>query len=73
MLENAVPVRVCRSCVALYVENVQAFRNLTLVSDPKVPRKRCSDHFMNQDTLNVVWQRYQSSRNLWDNAACTSK
>lgn len=72
-IQNAVPVEMCDSCVVQYVKIVQSFHNLTTVNDPKSIRERCSDHYMNQDALNIVWQQYQNVKNLWNNAECSSK
>ncbi|XP_031628872.1 osteopetrosis-associated transmembrane protein 1-like [Contarinia nasturtii] len=69
---NAVPVGMCDACIGQYVKAVQSFHNLTNVSDPKSVRERCIDRFMNQDALNIVWQQYQSAKNLWNNADCSN-
>lgn len=72
-MHNAVPVTFCVECLGFYVDNVRSFQNLSSISDPNMIRERCVDRYMNQDAYNVIWQQYDSSRNLWNNAACTSE
>lgn len=72
-VQHGVPVTMCSACVGPYIENLRAFQDLITNTDPKSVRERCIDHFMNHDTLNVLWTEYQGSRNLWNSAACTSK
>lgn len=69
---NAVPVKMCSNCIESYVLVVQGFRDLESTPDPFAVRTRCVDHFMNQDSLNIIWKQYENSRNLWNEAACTS-
>lgn len=70
--QYAVPVTMCRSCVEWYVATLRAFHDLSMRPDQQNIRARCIDRFMDHDTLNIVWVQYQSARNLWNEAACTS-
>lgn len=70
--QYAVPVTMCRSCVEWYVATLRAFHDLSMRPDQQNIRARCIDCFMDHDTLNIVWVQYQSARNLWNEAACTS-
>lgn len=72
-IHSAVPVTMCNDCVVLYVDMLQAFHELKNTTNPKSVRERCGDQFMGHDTLNIVWRRYQSLRDLWNSASCTSK
>lgn len=71
-MKFGVPVTMCQMCVQQYVSTVQTFHDLTTESDPNARRHKCIDQFINHNTLNIVWNQYQSSRNLWNEAACTS-
>lgn len=71
-IEYAVPVTMCHNCIAFYVPIVLTFKNFTTFNDPKTVRAKCSDRYMNQNALDIVWRQYQSSRDLWNSASCTS-
>lgn len=71
-LKHAVPVNMCQECVQPYVSIVQTFYDLSTTPDPHSVRHKCVDQFINHNTLNIVWSQYQTSRNLWNEAACTS-
>lgn len=71
-IHNAVPVNMCNQCVVLYVEMLQTFHELRSTFNPKSVHELCSDEFMGHDTLDIVWRRYQSSRDLWNSASCNS-
>ena len=72
-MKYAVPVTMCENCVEPYVETVQTFYTLTTTPVPNDVRHKCIDQFINHNTLNIIWNQYQNSRNLWNDAACTSK
>lgn len=71
-LKHAVPVTMCEKCVEPYVSIVQIFHDLTTTPDPNNVRHKCIDQFIDHNALNIFWNQYQSSRNLWNEAACTS-
>lgn len=72
-MKHGAPVKMCQECVQPYVSVIQTFHDLSNTSDPHLVRHKCVDQVINQNTLNIVWSQYQSSRNLWNEAACTSK
>lgn len=71
-MKYAVPVTMCQECVESYVSTVQTFHDLSTAPDPNAVRHKCIDQYINHNTLNIIWDQYQSSRILWNKAACTS-
>lgn len=72
-IQKAVPVTLCSDCLNLYITNLQSFRELIGTQDDNNVRMNCGDHFIDQNSLNILYKRYMSSRDLWNSGHCTSK
>lgn len=71
-ISNAVPVEFCTKCIQHYVKAMQQFNLLIGTKDDATKRTFCGDHYINQDSLNILLQRYRSAKDLWNSGACTS-
>lgn len=72
-IQKAVPVTLCSNCLNQYIANLQNFRELISTHDDNNVQMNCGDHFIDQNSLNIVYKRYMNSRDLWNSGHCTSK
>lgn len=72
-MQKSVPATFCIDCIKDYLGVLRSYDDLANTMDTRFIDISCATELSNQNRLNIIPNEFNSIKNLWSDAHCTSE